>query len=49
MPVVFSHEIDPTTLDVSDFQIVTKKGDLISVPLQPSVPHWKNSNSERFF
>ena len=28
MPIVFSHEIDPTTLDASDFQIKTQKGDI---------------------
>ena len=27
MPLVFSHEIDPTTLDASDFQIKTQKGE----------------------
>jgi hypothetical protein len=32
MPLVFSHEIDPATLDASDFQILTKKGELLSVP-----------------
>ena len=31
MPLVFSHEIDPTTLDVSDFQIKTQKGDVLGV------------------
>ncbi|EMI69513.1 hypothetical protein LEP1GSC072_2189 [Leptospira noguchii str. Bonito] len=25
MPLVFSHEIDPTTVDLSDFRITTKK------------------------
>lgn len=29
MPLVFSHEIDPTTLDISDFQIVTSKGEIL--------------------
>ncbi|WP_000393977.1 hypothetical protein [Leptospira interrogans] len=28
MPLVFSHEIDPTTVDLSDFQITTKKGEI---------------------
>ncbi|WP_167883232.1 hypothetical protein [Leptospira adleri] len=32
MPLVFSHEIDPSTLDASDFQILTKKGELLAVP-----------------
>ena len=27
MPIVFTHEIDPSTLDASDFQIKTQKGD----------------------
>ena len=27
MPIVFSHEIDPTTLDAADFQITTQKGE----------------------
>ncbi len=31
MPLVFSHEIDPGTLDASDFQILTKKGELLPV------------------
>ena len=31
MPIVFSHEIDPTTLDASDFQIKTQKGDVRGV------------------
>lgn len=31
MPIVFSHEIDPETLDASDFQIRTKQGDIRSV------------------
>ncbi|TGK31758.1 hypothetical protein EHQ12_14800 [Leptospira gomenensis] len=28
MPLVFSHEIDPKTLDISDFQILTSKGEI---------------------
>lgn len=28
MPIVFSHEIDPNTLDASDFQIKTQKGEI---------------------
>jgi len=31
MPIVFSHEIDPETLDASDFQVRTQKGDLFGV------------------
>jgi hypothetical protein len=31
MPIVFSHEIDPTTLDASDFQIKTQKGEIRAV------------------
>jgi len=31
MPVIFSHEIDPETLDASDFQVKTQKGDIFGV------------------
>ena len=31
MPLVFSHEIDPGTLDASDFQVRTQKGDIRGV------------------
>ena len=31
MPIVFSHEIDPKTLDASDFQIKTQKGDIVGI------------------
>ena len=31
MPIVFSHEIDPSTVDISDFQILTQKGDTMGV------------------
>ncbi|WP_241686748.1 hypothetical protein [Leptospira stimsonii] len=31
MPLVFSHGIDPETLDASDFQILTKKGELLPI------------------
>ena len=31
MPIVFSHEIDPSTLEASDFQIKTQKGDIRGV------------------
>ena len=31
MPIVFSHEIDPNTLDASDFQIKTQKGEILGV------------------
>ncbi|MEM9919914.1 MAG: hypothetical protein AAF990_17590 [Bacteroidota bacterium] len=31
MPIVFSHEIDPGTLDASDFQIKTQKGEIRTV------------------
>ncbi|MEL6944965.1 MAG: hypothetical protein AAFO82_20100, partial [Bacteroidota bacterium] len=31
MPIVFSHEIDPSTLDASDFQVKTQKGDIREV------------------
>ncbi|WP_165783692.1 hypothetical protein [Leptospira kmetyi] len=29
MPLVFSHEIDPTSLDISDFRITTAKGETL--------------------
>ena len=31
MPIVFSHEIDPNSLDASDFQIKTQKGDIVGI------------------
>lgn len=31
MPIVFSHEIDPNTLDASDFQVTTQKGEIRGV------------------
>ena len=31
IPIVFSHEIDPQTLDASDFQIKTQKGDIVGI------------------
>lgn len=31
MPIVFSHEIDPETLDASDFQVKTQQGDIRAV------------------
>ena len=31
MPIVFSHEIDPKTLDASDFQITTQKGEVVGI------------------
>ena len=31
MPIVFSHEIDPETLDASDFQVKTQQGDIREV------------------
>ncbi len=31
MPIVFSHEIDPQTLDAADFQIKTQKGEIRGV------------------
>ena len=40
MPVVFSHEINPTTLEASDFKIKTAKGKLMNVDvvtLRPAV------------
>nr|WP_225913529.1 hypothetical protein [Leptospira yasudae] len=30
MPLVFSHEIDPATLDILDFQIITAKGEILT-------------------
>ncbi|MDV6234545.1 hypothetical protein CH379_002750 [Leptospira ellisii] len=29
LPLVFTHEIDPTTMDPSDFRIVTRKGEIL--------------------
>ena len=40
MPVVFSHELNPATLDASDFKIKTAKGNLLGVEvvsLRPAV------------
>jgi len=40
MPVVFSHEIEPSTLDASDFKIKTSKGEFYSidvVTLKPAI------------
>lgn len=31
MPIVFSHEIDPATLDATDFQVKTQKGEIRGV------------------
>ncbi|MEL7119597.1 MAG: hypothetical protein AAFO07_09155 [Bacteroidota bacterium] len=31
LPIVFSHEIDPETMDASDFQLKTQKGDIFGV------------------
>ena len=31
MPIVFSHEIDPATLDATDFQVKTQKGEIREV------------------
>ena len=39
MPLVFSHELDPKTIDGSDFEVTTKKGNVIQVEaasLQPA-------------
>ena len=39
MPLVFSHELDPKTIQGSDFQVTTAKGDVIQVEaasLQPA-------------
>ncbi len=33
MPVVFSHEIEPSTLDASDFRIKTSKGEVYNVDI----------------
>ncbi|EMJ94206.1 hypothetical protein LEP1GSC194_0161 [Leptospira alstonii serovar Sichuan str. 79601] len=38
MPLVFSHEIDPTTLDVSDFRILTMKGEIFYPSFVTFVP-----------
>ena len=31
MPIVFSHEIDPSTLDAADFQVRTQKGEVLGI------------------
>lgn len=32
MPLVFSHEIDPSSLDATDFEITTQNGEKLTVP-----------------
>jgi hypothetical protein len=39
MPLVFSHELDPSTIDATDFEVTTKKGNVFQVEaasLQPA-------------
>ena len=31
MPVVFSHELDPSTIDASDFEVTTQNGDVFQI------------------
>lgn len=38
MPVVFSHEIDPSTMDASDFEVVTQNGQTFKVEAITLVP-----------
>ena len=38
MPVVFSQEIDPSTLDNSDFEVVTKSGKVLEVEFVTLIP-----------
>jgi len=46
LPLVFSHEIDPQTLDASDFQIKTQQGDIRGVEFvsyQPAIEEFELS------
>lgn len=38
MPVVFSHELDPTSVDTSDFEVVTKNGSIFKIEAISFVP-----------
>lgn len=38
MPLVFSHELDPGSLDGSDFEVITQKGDVIPVEFASLLP-----------
>lgn len=38
MPIVFSHELDPGTLDASDFEITTKNGEVFPVEAVSLMP-----------
>ncbi len=38
MPVVFSHELDPSTLDASDFEVTTKNGEVFPVEAVTLLP-----------
>ncbi|MEM8847513.1 MAG: hypothetical protein AAGD17_10460 [Bacteroidota bacterium] len=38
MPLVFSHEIDPSTLNGSDFEVTTKNGDIFQVEFATLLP-----------
>jgi hypothetical protein len=38
MPIVFSHELDPSTLDPSDFEITTRNGEVFSVEAVSLMP-----------
>jgi hypothetical protein len=38
MPVVFSHELDPGTLDASDFEVTTKNGDVHEIEAVTLMP-----------
>ena len=38
MPVVFSHELDPSTIDASDFAVTTQNGDVFSIEAVTLLP-----------
>lgn len=38
MPVVFSHELDPSTLDASDFEVTTQNGDVFQIEAVTLLP-----------
>jgi hypothetical protein len=38
MPVVFSHELDPSTIDASDFEVTTKNGEVFKIEAVTLLP-----------
>lgn len=38
MPVVFSHELDPSTIDASDFEVTTKNGEVFQIEAVTLLP-----------